>query len=412
MGANRDLVLRGCQPALEVPFSLVEYQDRLERVREGMAEREIDLLYLTAPESLFYVSGYACEWYQAQSPKQWPATSGIAVHVDHDDFILFDTPSEQIMVRFVTVARDVRIFPLESRRDGIAFIVDELAAEGWLGGAVGLELHSYRPNPAVSARFRAAFQEAGCAVVDGSDVLREARWVKSPQEIAYIEQAGRIADVGLAAARDALAPGVTELEVYGEMVRAMALAGGEAPGITMPVLSGPKANCGHALAGRKTLQAGEQVNVDVCGVFNRYHCNAARSFFLGQPPRAVVEHYDKAARAFEVIEAELRPGLLARDLMESLREYYEDAGIWRDQSWLGGYEMGIAFPPDWVGNVVYELSDMGTDTVFTPGTAVNYESVFYGPAMTGLTYLIETLIFRDDEAAIASRLPRGLTVIA
>ena len=99
MSNHRANVLENCQPPLEVPFSREEYRERLERIRARMAADGIDLLYLTAPESLFYVSGYSCEWYQAQSPKNWPATSGIAVHRDHDNFILFDTPSEQVMVR-------------------------------------------------------------------------------------------------------------------------------------------------------------------------------------------------------------------------------------------------------------------------------------------------------------------------
>jgi hypothetical protein len=49
---------------------------------------------------------------------------------------------------------------------------------------------------------------------------------------------------------------------------------------------------------------------------------------------------------------------------------------------------------------------------FEPGTAVNFESVFYAPRMSGLTYLIETLLFRSDSAEIASRMPRGLHVIS
>jgi Xaa-Pro aminopeptidase len=113
---------------------------------------------------------------------------------------------------------------MDSRRDGVAFIIDELRAEGWLKGRVAMEFHSYCPNPAISARFRAAFNEAGCPVTDGSDVLREARWIKSPQEIAYIENAAEITDIGLEAARNAIGPGVTELEVYGEIVQAMANA--------------------------------------------------------------------------------------------------------------------------------------------------------------------------------------------
>ena len=154
MGKNRDRVLEQCNPAMELGFSLAEYRQRLQAIRREMAARNIDLLWLMAPESLYYVSGYSCEWYQAQSPKQWPATSGIAVHVDHDKFILFDTPSERVMCRFVTCAEDIRIFPIDNRRDGIGFIMDELGAEGWLGGTVGMELFSYRPNPAISSRFR------------------------------------------------------------------------------------------------------------------------------------------------------------------------------------------------------------------------------------------------------------------
>lgn len=376
-----------------------------------MADEKIDLLYLMAPESMFYVSGYTCEWYQAQSPKHWPATSGVAVHVDHDDFILFDTPSEQIMTRYVTIANDIRIFPMDSRRDGIAFILDELSAAGWLSGHVGLELYSYRPNPAVSLRFRRGFEHRGCSVVDGSDILRDLRWIKSAEEVSCIKRAGEIMDIGLNAARQAITPGVTELEVYGEIVRAMAGAGGENPSITLPVLSGPKANCGHALAGRKRIARGEQVNVDVCGVYNRYHCNAARSFYVGQPPDNVARFYEKSAGSFEVISTMMRPGLGVAELVSTLKNYYEQAGIWQEAAWVGGYELGIAFPPDWVGNFVYELSDTDSDVVFGPGTVVNYESQFFGPNLSGLTYLIDTLLFEVDKAGIVSTIPRELIVL-
>ena len=30
------------------------------------------------------------------------------MHVDHDNFIMFDTPSERVMCRFVTCADDIR----------------------------------------------------------------------------------------------------------------------------------------------------------------------------------------------------------------------------------------------------------------------------------------------------------------
>jgi Xaa-Pro aminopeptidase len=131
-------------PDLEYPFSDEEYSDRLTRIRKQMAAENIDLLFLTSPEAMIWISGYQCEWYQAQSPKAWPATSGIAIHVDHDKFILFDTEREQILARYCSVSMDSRVFPPDSMRDGTGHIVKELTAESWLPGTVGMELWSYR----------------------------------------------------------------------------------------------------------------------------------------------------------------------------------------------------------------------------------------------------------------------------
>ena len=165
------------------------------------------------------------------------------------------------------------------------------------------------PTRRSAPRFRAAFEGNGSTVTDGSDVLREIRWIKSPQEIAYIEQAAKITDIGLAAATNAIRPGVTELEVYGEIIHAMAKAGGENPAITLPVLSGLKANTGHSLASRKVISAGEQVNVDVSGVYWRYHANAARAFHVGEPDKDVREYHDKSSGVFKIIADLLRPGV-------------------------------------------------------------------------------------------------------
>jgi hypothetical protein len=57
------------------------------------------------------------------------------------------------------------------------------------------------------------------------------------------------------------------------------------------------------------------------------------------------------------------------------------------------------------------MSHEDSDILFEPGTVVNFESVFYGPRMSGLTYLIDTLVFKWEAAEIASRMPRGLTVL-
>ena len=396
----------------EPAFPEAEYAVRLARIRERMQADGVDCLFLTSPEAMFWVSGYQCEWYQAQSPPQWPAASGIAIHVDHDRYILFDTEREAVLGRIFTCSVDTRYFPRTSLRGGAEFVVDELAALGWLGGTLGLELWSYRPNGPLSARFQALAAERGATIVDGTDIVRELRWVKSPLERRAMREAARIADIGMAAARDALQPGVTELEVYGEMVRALARAGGENTAITQPVLFGSKTNAAHALSTRRVLARGEPVMIDLCGVRHRYHVNLARMFHVGAPAPDVADVAARAAASIDVVRGLLRPGLPVAELNRALMDYYTEQDLWGSRGWIGGYEMGIAFYGDWVGNVVFDpLAELHADKVFEPGTAVNCETQIFLPRHVGQFFSIDTLLFDDDQAMIASELPATLTVI-
>jgi Xaa-Pro dipeptidase len=409
--SNKEQIIHYGRPALEAPFSLDEYRERLDRVRTVMEREGIDLLYLGTPESMFYLSGYQAEWYQANSPKIWPPICGVAVHRDHDKFILFDQIWEAVLCRYTTVSTDTRYYTRESQYSAVDFIVSELKSEGWTGGTVGLEMGAYRPNRNVSHQFQEAFETAGCTVVDGTDVVREVRRIKSPTELSYMKTAMQIAEIGMQAAWDTLEPGITELDVYAEMIAAMAHAGGENPAITLPVLSGMKSATPHGLASRKQIMPGEIVVVDICGVYNRYHANMARTFSMGEPHPDVAGVIHKSAQSFDVLNDTVRPGLPVRDLNTTMWNFYKETGILEDHRWIGGYEMGLAFPPDWVGAFVYDPNFDPGDAVFDPGMVVNYESQVFLPRMAGMSLLIDSIMFTEEDAGLMTDFPRDLIVV-
>src|SRR5690606_22478228 len=134
--------------------------------------------------------------------------------------------------------------------------------------------------------------------------------------------------IGMAAARETIAAGVSELEVYGEIVRAMARAGGENPGITMPVLSGTKTNALHGLSTRRKMQKGELVLVDLAGVFKRYHINMARTFSIGEPSAEVRDLTTRVAHSMDLIRSVLSPNLPVRELNTTVMEYFQKEGLW------------------------------------------------------------------------------------
>jgi hypothetical protein len=74
--------------------------------------------------------------------------------------------------------------------------------------------------------------------------------------------------------------------------------------------------------------------------------------------------------------------------------------------------MGIAFPPDRVGNFVYDpLSPLNADRLFEPGTAVNYENQFFLPRHIGQYFAIDSFLFTEAEAKGLTEMPFELIVI-
>ena len=91
-------------------------------------------------------------------------------------------------------------------------------------------------------------------MVDASDAIRRVRRIKSPAEIACIERAADICDAGVGHLQQVLAPGMTELEAWSEMVGAMARAGGERAALhEMATITTQAGGLGHSISGRRVI---------------------------------------------------------------------------------------------------------------------------------------------------------------
>jgi Xaa-Pro aminopeptidase len=391
----------------DIAFSREEYLGRIERLRALMAENRIDMLYVTVPDNVAYLHGYAASWYKANGPMRYPQLYGTAIHVGSDDFIHFDNPTESPVLDRTSVSTDNRFFPSRDGGPNVRFIMDELRAKGWLKGTVGMEFWGYVPNRAISTMLEGAFLAEGARVIDASEIVRRVRRVKSKAEIAMIEKAAAIADIGHQTVMELARPGMTELEVYGETLRAMMKAGGESPALvhsftSSQIRDGRPIGAGHAMMGRKKIRAGEFLKIDICGVYHRYHGNVQRGYIMGEPPKPMVERVKKAAGAFDVFAANVKAGMTVGQVNAIMRAYYEDVGLWGQPGWGLGYELGLSLPPDWVGEFYFNVRDeRWLDRVFEENMVTNYESMFN-------TWLVDTCVYGKDRARFLSKTPLDL----
>jgi hypothetical protein len=93
------------------------------------------------------------------------------------------------------------------------------------------------------------------------------------------------------------------------------------------------------------------------------------------------------------------------EVNRQLREYYRDAGIWELRQWVGGYELGISFPPDWVGEWTFTVEEEQPEGRFEEGLVSNFESILESAGV------IETFVVEPDGAKVLGKLPRELIVV-
>lgn len=394
----REVELADARPA----FERAEYVDRLDRLRGAMSEAGIDLVLLSRPESMCWLHGYTARWYRHGGPPDWAALATSVVRADRDEVIHFDFGGEEELLSATSVCRDVRIYPSEATEGALAFMIRELTSAGWLAGLVGRERRGLPPDQRTGEAIEAAFVAAGCAIEDATALIDRLLHLKSRAEVERIEAAGRVLDIGLRAAVEVISPGVTELEVWGEMMLAMAKAGGQPAALHELVASGPFF-LPHAISGRRALRRDEIVYLDPCGVVDRYHANAARAVWIGTPPDALAELYHRASAGFRVFCAEARPGRQVDDVGQAMKSWQEDSGISEIPSWCGGYDLGLAFPPDWVGPWKFEFGEPEPGKVFEAGMVTNLECLFG-------TLLVDTIIYAEDGNRVLSTVPRELLV--
>ncbi|MEE9247551.1 MAG: Xaa-Pro peptidase family protein [Dehalococcoidia bacterium] len=315
-------------------FSLEEYQQRLDALRSRMEEKGVDAMLLTTPENLYYLSGYQTPGYY------WWQT--IIVLLDREP-VSITRRIEDANMRELAWIEDRR--PYEDSDDWIAKTRDALVDLGLGSKTLGLEYDSYFLTARDYLRLVAAMPEA--SFVDCSGLVEQGRMIKSPQEIDYIRQAARTAEVATLAGIEAARVGATENDVAAEMHSAQIKAGSEYTGLPIFVASGIRSTMSHATWYRRTLEQNEVVFFEVPGCINRYHASLMRQVYLGDPPEVMVRGMEVVTGTLQMAKDNIRPGVPTGDVFEMVKESLDGADLGAKLERRTAYSIGIAFAPDW-----------------------------------------------------------------
>lgn len=379
---------------IESAFSRAEYDARCARVREGLAARGLDAAVFTGPENIFYLTGQQTPGYYTFQCLIFPAEG-------EPLFLLRQ-------LELTNFLRNTFLERYDTYGDGTTpagLVVETLRKEGFAGRRVAIEKGGWF----LPISFYEALTAALPRIEDATGIVETLRRVKSPAEIAALEESARQADAGIAAGIAAVREGVSENDVVAAMMQAAIAAGAEYMGMEPLVSSGPRSGVPHATWRRRVLARGDAVFLEMSGCFNRYHTGLMRTAWLAEPP--------PLARALEVVVQEAlaavldtaRPGVTCAEAHRAAQAVIDRAGMTERYRKRSGYSLGISFAPDWGEWQVLSLFD-GIDVPLAPGMCFHVPTALreYGVFTVALS---ESIVITETGCRILGTVPRRIAVI-
>jgi Xaa-Pro aminopeptidase len=160
-------------------------------------------------------------------------------------------------------------------------------------------------------------------LVDGEELMRRARQVKTSEEIDVIRASVRVAEEALAAARTALVPGITERQLTAVFMEAMASAGVTTPASQDVSWITSREDPWHRADRDAPVASSDLVAFNASVISDGYVGELGRTYPVDDVPAQSRELFRRWDELWDRLVAACRPGALAADLLDA----YEAAGV-------------------------------------------------------------------------------------
>lgn len=327
-------------------FEKIEYLKRVENVHASMKAKGIDVLLITDPANMNYLTGY----------NAW------SFYVHQMVIVSIDDPMPRFVGRYMDAfAGAVKITWLNKDHvhaysddyvqstvkhpmDYIANLLNEL---GYGAKTIGTEMDAYYFSAAAYESLKKGLP--GAKFVDANVLVNWVRIVKSDAEIALMKKAGKIVDHAMQAAVDALGVGVRQCDVAAAISHAqisgLADFGGDYPAIVPLMPYGENAGAPHLTWTDDRYTDGTTLYVEIAGCHNRYHCPMCRTISIGKPSKEVERVAEITVEGLNAALETVKPGVTCEEVEASWRKVLSKYGYAKESRI--GYSTGLNYPPDW-----------------------------------------------------------------
>ena len=384
-------------------FEKEEYEIRISKVRKSMDEKNIEVLIVTDPSNMAWLTGYdGWSFYVHQcvvlSLEREPFWYGrgmdangakLTVFMQHENIIGY--PDDYVQN------------PEKHPMDNLSEILTE---KNWAQKTIGVEKDNYYFSASCLESLQRNLVQAN--FVDSTGLVNWQRTVKSPRELEFMRKAARIVEKMHARIFEVMEPGMRKNDLVAEIYHSGIIgaedAGGDYAAIVPMTPTGADASAPHLTWDDQPIPNNSGTFFEIAGCYRRYHCPLSRTIYLGQPPQ---KYLDVEKAVLEGIEAGLeaaKPGNFAEDIEAAWRKTISKYGYEKESRC--GYAIGLSYPPDWGERTVSFRK--GDKTVLEPNMTFHFM-----PALWFDDWGLETtesIVITDSGVETLANVPRKLFV--
>jgi Xaa-Pro dipeptidase len=240
-----------------------------------------------------------------------------------------------------------------------------------------------------------------------SEILSEMRFVKGPEELAFVEKAGEIADYCYEAMLMTAKPGCKEYEVYAAVEQALTSHGANAPSFVL-LNSGPAPMFPPAPSSHRILQLHDTILNEISPCYGGHWIQWGRAISIGEPTKGLDKLYEVTMEVYYEIEKAIKPGISYEDLAKGANDLIESKGY----TWL-------APPTQLIGMDITEGASMAKGTPgniemvprpldkrpLEPGMVIVNQPNIVTKDFTKGMLVIDTVIVTDQGCKVVTKAP-------
>ena len=384
-------------------FEKEEYEIRISKVRKSMDEKNIEVLIVTDPSNMAWLTGYdgwsfyvhQCVVLSLEDEPFWYGRgmdangAKLTVFMQHENIIGY--PDDYVQN------------PEKHPMDYLSKILTE---KNWAQKTIGVEKDNYYFTASCLESLQRNLVQAN--FVDSTGLVNWQRTVKSPRELEFMRKAARIVEKMHARIFEVMEPGMRKndlvAEIYHSGITGTEDGGGDYAAIVPMTPTGADASAPHLTWDDQPIPNNSGTFFEIAGCYRRYHCPLSRTIYLGQPPQ---KYLDVEKAVLEGIEAGLeaaKPGNFAEDIEAAWRKTISKYGYEKESRC--GYAIGLSYPPDWGERTVSFRK--GDKTVLEPNMTFHFM-----PALWFDDWGLETtesIVITDYGVETLANVPRKLFV--